>query len=299
MDNNPAHNLGIQESRACGPGFFVQTARVTFSRAQVSQLLDDFDVSPSRALGQNFVADPNTVRKIVRLACVDAETKVVEIGAGLGCLTLGLAETGAPVTAVEIDKHVLPALRETMSACSNVEVVEGDAMKLDWDAVLPPDNGPYVLVANLPYNIATPLVADILDEVPQIQRMLIMVQREAGERFAAPIGTKDFGAVTLKVSYWAKAKVLANVPRTIFVPRPNVDSVLVEIVRRDEVAVDVDRQELFALIRAGFAQRRKMLRRSLAGLVDENRFAVAGVDSTARAETLGLEDWARLVRAQS
>lgn len=272
---------------------------MTFSRAQVSQLLDDFDVSPSRALGQNFVADPNTVRKIVRLACVDAETKVVEIGAGLGCLTLGLAETGAPVTAVEIDKHVLPALRETMSACSNVEVVEGDAMKLDWDAVLPPDNGPYVLVANLPYNIATPLVADILDEVPQIQRMLIMVQREAGERFAAPIGTKDFGAVTLKVSYWAKAKVLANVPRTIFVPRPNVDSVLVEIVRRDEVAVDVDRQELFALIRAGFAQRRKMLRRSLAGLVDENRFAVAGVDSTARAETLGLEDWARLVRAQS
>ena len=277
----------------------MQTARVTFSRAQVSQLLDDFDVSPSRALGQNFVADPNTVRKIVRLARVDAETKVVEIGAGLGCLTLGLAETGAPVTAVEIDKHVLPALRETMSACSNVEVVEGDAMKLDWDAVLPPDNGPYVLVANLPYNIATPLVADILDEVPQIQRMLIMVQREAGERFAAPIGTKDFGAVTLKVSYWAKAKVLANVPRTIFVPRPNVDSVLVEIVRRDEVAVDVDRQELFALIRAGFAQRRKMLRRSLAGLVDENRFAVAGVDSTARAETLGLEDWARLVRAQS
>jgi 16S rRNA (adenine1518-N6/adenine1519-N6)-dimethyltransferase len=246
-------------------------------------------------LGQNFVADPNTVRRIARLAGVGPGTSVLEIGAGLGSLTLALAETGAAVTAVELDRHLLPVLRAEVEP-RGVTVIEGDALRLDWGPILG-KAAPWVLVANLPYNIATPLVADLLDAVPAIQRMLVMVQREVGERLAAHVGDEGYGAVSVKVDYWASAKIVGKVPASVFVPRPNVESALVQIVRRPVPAVDPDLVSagtLFALVRTGFAQRRKMLRRSLAGVAGPDAFACAGIDPAARAEELDVAAWGRL-----
>ncbi|HEX2038584.1 MAG TPA: 16S rRNA (adenine(1518)-N(6)/adenine(1519)-N(6))-dimethyltransferase RsmA [Acidimicrobiales bacterium] len=263
---------------------------MTLTRRDVVDLLDRYGLRPSRALGQNFVADPNTVRRIARLAGVGPDDRVVEIGAGLGSLTLALAETGASVVAVELDRYLVPVLREVVDP---VPVIEADAMSLDWAELLGGDS--WVLVANLPYNVATPLVLDLLDHVPQIARMLVMVQREVGERLAARVGDEAYGAVSVKVAYWAEASVVARVPASVFVPRPNVESALVSIVRRPAPAVDVDRERLFELVRAGFATRRKMLRRSLAGLVpDEATFLCAGVRPEARAEELDVEAWGRL-----
>ncbi|MDQ1393072.1 MAG: rRNA (adenine1518-N6/adenine1519-N6)-dimethyltransferase [Acidimicrobiaceae bacterium] len=269
---------------------------MTLTRRQTIELLETHGLRPSRALGQNFVADPNTVRRIARLAEVGAGDQVLEIGAGLGSLTLALAETGARVTAVELDRHLLPALRDNAEP-AGVEVVEGDAMTLDWAQLLGPVANSWTLVANLPYNIATPLVADLLDEVPAIGRMLVMVQREVGERLAAPAGADAYGAVSVKVAYWATAKVTGRVPASVFIPRPAVESVLVDIRRRSQPAVDpavVPARELFELVRAGFGHRRKMLRKSLEGLVGPQHFECAQIAPTARAEELDIAAWGRL-----
>ena len=266
---------------------------MTLSGADVRRLLDEYGLAPSRARGQNFVVDPHTVRRIARLAEVGEGDRVVEIGAGLGSLTLALAETGASVTAVEVDSRLLPALRSVVEP-AGVTVVEGDALRLDWPVLL--GAGPWALVANLPYNGATPLIADLLDGVPAIARMLVMVQREVGERLAAGPGDDAYGAVSVKVAYWATAKVVGRVRATVFHPVPNVESALVRIDRRPAPAVgtDVDREWLFRLVRAGFGQRRKMLRRSLAALVPAEAFVAAGIRPEARAEELAVEDWGRL-----
>ncbi len=267
-------------------------------RREAREVLDSNGLSPNRALGQHFVVDPNTVRRIARLAAVGPGDRVIEVGAGLGALTLALAETGAEVTAVEIDRGLVPVLRGIVEP-AGVTVVEGDAMALDWSALL--GDGPWVLVANLPYNVATPLIADLLRDVPVITRMLVMVQREAGERLVAGPGDVGYGGVSVRVAYWAEAAVVGRVPASVFLPRPDVESVLVELRRRGEPAVgpDVDRTRLFALIAAGFGQRRKMLRRSLSGLVDADAFARAEVRPEARAEELDLAAWARLARCPS
>ena len=271
---------------------------MTLSGADVRRLLDQHGLAPSRARGQNFVVDPNTVRRIARLADVGAGDRVVEIGAGLGSLTLALAETGASVTAIEVDTGLVPVLRTVVEPVG-VTVVEGDALRLDWGALL--GDEPWVLVANLPYNVATPLVADLLDGVPAIRRMLVMVQREVAERLAARPGDEAYGAVSVKVAYWATARVVGRVPATVFHPVPNVESALVHVERRDEPAVgaDVDRAWLFRLVGAGFGQRRKMLRRSLAGLVPPEAFTAAGVRPEARAEELSVEEWGRLAACTS
>ncbi len=267
------------------------------NKSDVTAHFERANARPSRALGQNFVVDANTVRKIVRLADVESTSRVVEIGAGLGSLTLAIAETGAAVTAVEIDRYLIEQLTENVRAHTNVAIVHADAMKIDWNELLPSTDGPYTLIANLPYNVATPLVADLLDFVPQITKMLIMVQKEVGDRLAAVPGEKAYGAVSVKVSYHATAKVVGLVPPTVFVPQPNVDSALVRIDRRAAPAVDptlVAPDRLFAIVRAGFAQRRKMLRGNLAGLVTPEAFERAGVAPTSRAEELRVEDWGRL-----
>jgi 16S rRNA (adenine1518-N6/adenine1519-N6)-dimethyltransferase len=271
---------------------------VTLTRRQVRELLAEHGLSPSRALGQNFVADPNTVRRIAHLAGVRPGDRVVEIGAGLGSLTVALTETGAEVTAVELDRHLLPILRSVVEPLG-VRVVEGDAMSLDWDGVLGGDAAAagqdrWSLVANLPYNVATPLVLDLLAHVRAIDRMLVLVQREVAERLAARPGSKAYGIPSVKVAYWADAEVVGRVPPTVFVPQPRVESALVRLRRLPHPPVDADPQRLFRLVEAGFGQRRKMLRRSLASLVEPSAFERAGVRPEARAEELGLEDWARL-----
>jgi 16S rRNA (adenine1518-N6/adenine1519-N6)-dimethyltransferase len=265
------------------------------SRARVDELLRTHGLAPRRDLGQNFVADPNTVRRIARLAGVGPGDRVVEIGAGVGSLTLALVECGAAVTAVELDRGLIPVLRDVLDG-SGVRIIEGDALRLDWADVLG-EAGGWALVANLPYNVATPLVADLLDGVPQIQRMLVMVQREVGERLCATPRTGAYGAVSVKVAYWARARVVGLVPASVFVPRPNVESALVEIVRRDTPPTDAPPAELFRLVRTAFGQRRKMLRRSLAEVVASATFAAADIDPTRRPEELDVVEWGRLTNA--
>ncbi len=269
---------------------------MTHSRPVIKAFLDDHGLAPRRDLGQNFVTDPNTVRKIAELARVGAGDHVVEIGAGLGSLTLALAETGANVTAVEVDHGVVPLLTEVVREIPNVRVVEANAMDVDWNELLDPDvpNG-WTLVANLPYNVGTPLVCDILDDVAHVTRLLVMVQREVAERFAAAPGSSAYGAVSVKASYWGTARIVGHVPATVFYPKPNVESALVEIERREPPAVDPG--QLFALVKTAFGQRRKMLRKSLASVVTAAEFEAAGIAPTARPEELGVDEWVRLTHA--
>ena len=238
--------------------------------------------------------------------------RVVEIGAGLGSLTAALAATGASVTAVELD-HRLAEILRSEAAPPGVRVVEGDALRLDWRSVLgtpggedagpagqgDPEEESWVLVANLPYNVATPLVIGLLETVPAIGRMLVMVQREVGERMAAAAGEDAYGGVSAKIAYWATARVVGRVPPTVFIPRPKVESALVSLERRPAPAVgaEVSYARLVHLINAGFSKRRKMLRGSLSGLVDDPAFVEAGIEPTARAEDLSVEDWGRLAAA--
>ena len=267
---------------------------MTLSRSDASRQLESAGLRAKRALGQNFVVDPNTVRKIARLANIEGHGHVVEIGAGLGCLTMALAETNADVTAVEVDDSLIPLLTENVGDLPNVRIVHADAMKIRWDELLSESNE-WALVANLPYNVATPLVADILDFVPPVKRMLVMVQKEVGERFCASPSTEAYGALSVKVAFYATARIVGLVPASVFLPRPNVESALVEIVRHSSpLDENVNAQQLFSLVKMGFAKRRKMLRGAMAGRVTPEQFEQAGISPTARAEELSVHDWIRL-----
>ena len=271
---------------------------MTHTRSALVALLQDHGLKPSRALGQNFVVDPNTVRRIARLSGVGPGDQVLEIGAGLGSLTLALVETGATVRAMEIDRYLIEPLRSVVEP-HGVRVHHADALNADYDEIL--GGEPAVVVANLPYNVATPLVLHLLESQPLIQRLLVMVQKEVGERMAAHAGDEAYGAVSLRVQYFADAKVVGKVSPSVFVPKPNVDSVLVSLVRRDQVRVDpalVSEDELFSVIRTAFGQRRKMLRRSLSAWTSDGVFERSGVAETRRPEELTLEEFAALVAAK-
>jgi 16S rRNA (adenine1518-N6/adenine1519-N6)-dimethyltransferase len=272
---------------------------VTLGAAAVADLLRRHDVRPRRSLGQNFVIDPNTIERVVRLADVGPGERIVEIGAGCGALTVALADAGAHVLAVEVDRRLLGALAE-VAADRAVTVLAADATDLGaWVPRLRADGGApgatdrWKLVANLPYNVATSLVLDVLDEVPQIDHLVVMVQREVAERLAAPPGHRAYGLPSLKVACWATAEVLGRVPPTVFWPRPRVESALLEVRRLPEPAAG-NPADLYRLARRAFAQRRKMLRASLRGVVDPAAFEAAGVDPAARPGELGVGDWSRL-----
>jgi 16S rRNA (adenine1518-N6/adenine1519-N6)-dimethyltransferase len=264
----------------------------------VRDLLAAHDRRPSRALGQHFLADPNLARKIVRLADVGPSDRVLEIGPGIGSLTVALAETGAHVVALELDRYLLPVLDEVVGDAPNVEVAQGDALVADLDALM--GSHEWACVSNLPYNVATPMVVRLLEEFPAMSRCLVMVQREVGERLVAGPGTKAYGAVSLKVAYYANARIVDTVAATVFVPPPNVESALVRFDRHAAPPVEVPSPDaLFHLVRTGFAQRRKTLRRALAPALGDRTEAVlaaAGIDGWARAEALDLADWARVCR---
>jgi 16S rRNA (adenine1518-N6/adenine1519-N6)-dimethyltransferase len=271
---------------------------VTHSRTELVALLNAHGLKPSRALGQNFVVDANTVRRIARLAGVGPDDQVLEIGAGLGSLTLALVETGASIIALEIDRYLIEPLRAVVEPLG-VRVHHGDALSADYDEIL--GARPTIVVANLPYNVATPVVLHLLETQPLVTRMLVMVQKEVGERLAAHARDDAYGAVSLRLQYFADAKVVGKVPPSVFVPRPNVDSALVAITRRDHVRVDPDlvsEAELFSVIRTAFGQRRKMLRRSLAEWTTDGVFERAGVAETRRPEELTIEEFAALAAAR-
>jgi 16S rRNA (adenine1518-N6/adenine1519-N6)-dimethyltransferase len=266
---------------------------VTLTRTQVAALLSAHGLAPSKALGQHFLVDPNTARRIVRLAQVGPGDLVLEVGPGLGSLTLALLDAGAQVTAVELDERLATVLAEVIDG--RCHVVVGDALTLDLAALC--GSGPVRVVANLPYNVAVPIVVRLLEEVPAVSTMLVMVQAEVAERLASPPGSRTYGAVSVKVDYYAQASAVGRVPRTVFLPEPNVDSALVAIERRATAAVDpglVSAERLFEVVRIAFGQRRKMLRRSLDGVVTPQAFERAGVDPTRRPEDLDVAAFGRL-----
>lgn len=274
-------------------------ALTSLTPTRIRALLDARGIRPSRALGQHFLADPNTARRIVRVAGVEPGDRVLEIGPGVGSLTLALLDAGAEVVALELDRRVLTVLAEVVG--DRVELVHGDALTADLGALAPPGRRPWRVVSNLPYNVATPVVMRLLHHAPQIASLLVMVQREVGERWTAPPGTKTFGALSVRVAYFATATTAGAVPASVFVPPPKVESVLVRLDRHRRPPVSVpSTDELFALLRAGFAHRRKTLRRSLRPLLGERTevtLAAAGIPAEARAETLDLSRWAALARA--
>ena len=251
------------------------------------------DLRPTKALGQNFVIDPNTIRKVVDVAGLNATDHVLEIGAGAGSLTLGLAAAAAKVTAIEFDRRLLPVLDEMLAGVTNVEVLAADALEVDLYAI-----EATTLVANLPYNIAVPVVMRVLEHAPRIETLVVMTQREVGERLVAGPGSKTYGQVSVLVRYFATASVAAKVSRRAFWPVPNVDSVMVRLVRRPPPS-GVDRELLFHLVKSAFAQRRKTLRNALvaAGFDDvEGALSTAGLDAGVRAEDLELASFVSLVQ---
>ena len=252
--------------------------------SQIQGLLDAHHLRPSKALGQHFLADNNMADHIVRLAGVRTGDHIVEVGPGLGSLTVALCDAGAHVRAVEIDRRLAAVLSDVVGD-RTVDVVITDALKVDWPALLA-DHDRWTMVSNLPYNVAIPVVMRALETAPMIERFLVMVQREVGERLAAVPGTKAYGAVSVKVAYYASADVVGTVPPAVFVPKPKVDSALVRLERRPAPsAANQDPERMFELIRAGFATRRKMLRRALDATLDrpsgehaDRVFHRAGID---------------------
>lgn len=267
---------------------------------EIRELAADLGLRPTKQLGQNFVHDPNTVRRIVRLAGVGPEHRVLEIGAGLGSLTLGLLGSGAHVAAVEIEPALVGRLPHTVDrlfpeAGDRLVALEADALRLRADAFSDP---PTVLVANLPYNVAVPVVLHVLAEFPTVQHGLVMVQREVADRIVAHPGGRVYGVPSVKTAWYCRTRKVGEVSRSVFWPVPHVDSALVAFERHAEV-LDVDRDTVFSLVDAAFAQRRKTLRTALAPWFGSPQraaelLASAGVDPRSRGEQLGVEQFAAI-----
>ena len=273
--------------------------------ADIRALAGALGVRPTKTRGQNFVIDPGTVRKIARTAGVGATDTVLEVGPGLGSLTLALLETGARVVAVEIDPVLAGALPGTVSARmpqarERLEVITADAMT----AELPPGPdgrpaSPTALVANLPYNVAVPVLLTLVERLPSLRRGLVMVQAEVADRLAAGPGSRTYGVPSAKLAWYAAAQRSATVGRSVFWPVPNVDSALVRLERRDPPETSATREEVFAVVDAAFGQRRKTLRSALAGWAGSPAAAgaaitAAGLDPTLRGERLDIVDFARI-----
>jgi 16S rRNA (adenine1518-N6/adenine1519-N6)-dimethyltransferase len=277
------------------------------SPGDIRELAGRLDVRPSKRLGQNFVIEPGTVRRIAALARLRPGDVVLEVGPGLGSLTLALLEAGAGrLLAVEIDRALAAALPRTIAArapelASRVSVVAADALRIGAGDL---PAAPAVLVANLPYNVAVPVVLHLLAALPALRRGLVMVQAEVADRLCAAPGSRVYGAPSAKLAWFAGARPAGPVPRSVFWPVPNVDSRLVAFTRRDPPPTTATREEVFAVVDAAFRQRRKTLRAALSGWAGsaseaERLLRAAGLDPGARGETLGIAGFARLAAART
>ncbi len=271
--------------------------------SEVRELATRLGLRPTKQRGQNFVVDANTVRRIVRLSGVGPQDSVVEVGPGLGSLTLALLPQVAHVCAIEIDPLLAQALPGTVAAHQPAHVDRLDLVLADALAVTQlPDPQPTALVANLPYNVSVPVVLSFLERFPSIERALVMVQLEVAERLAAPPGSKTFGVPSLKAAWYADVRLAGTVSRSVFWPVPNVDSGLVSLIRRPPPTTSASRAEVFRCVDAAFAQRRKTLRAALAGwagspVLAEAILRQAGVDPSTRGEQLHIAAFSAIAAA--
>ncbi|MCI1218604.1 16S rRNA (adenine(1518)-N(6)/adenine(1519)-N(6))-dimethyltransferase RsmA [Bifidobacterium crudilactis] len=269
--------------------------------ADIRRIAAEAGISPTKKLGQNFVIDPGTVRKIVRESGIGSDDLVLEVGPGLGSLTLGILEVGAHLTAVEIDPPLAARLPSTVSeynrdGANRLNIVNQDALLLQ-DTNLPAEYGTtdFTLVANLPYNVATPILLTLLERFPHLTRFLVMVQKEVADRLVASPGTKIYGTPSAKLAWYGTAKRAGTIGRNVFWPAPNVDSALVLFTRDKAEARDINsRASVFDLIDAAFQQRRKTLHAALRQRVGDQAYALSGIDPTRRGETLGIDEFMRL-----
>jgi 16S rRNA (adenine1518-N6/adenine1519-N6)-dimethyltransferase len=271
---------------------------VSLTRTEVKNLLLKYEIHPKKSLGQNFVVEPNTIRQIIKLADLDPANFVIEVGSGLGSLTLALLESCEHVTAVEVDDVLVKILKEVTGEQieNKLRIIHADVMTLDLKQVLEERSNHWNLVANLPYNIAVPMICDFLEKAPLISKMTVMVQREVAERMIAKVGDKAYGLPSVKIEYFAEAKIIADIPPTVFIPKPRVESSIVQIVRRDNPIISEDYEILFSLIKSAFRHRRKMLRSSLKGILSTDDFTATEIDPTKRAENLTLKEWELLTK---
>ncbi|MDY0944805.1 16S rRNA (adenine(1518)-N(6)/adenine(1519)-N(6))-dimethyltransferase RsmA [Frigoribacterium sp. CFBP9039] len=268
--------------------------------AEIRDLAEMLGIQPTKKLGQNFVHDANTVRRIVTASGVSAGTSVVEIGPGLGSLTLGLLEAGSSVVAVEIDKRLAAQLPQTvgmLQPAADLTVIVDDAMRVTTLPVAPTH-----LVANLPYNISVPVLLHFLEHFDSLQHGLVMVQSEVGLRLAAEPGSKIYGSPSIKAAWYGEFRAAGQVSRQVFWPVPNVDSILVAFDRRAPRGSETERLAVFALVDAAFQQRRKMMRQSLSSLYGSSAAATetlerAGIAPTIRGEQLTVDDFLAIARA--
>ncbi|WP_158842468.1 16S rRNA (adenine(1518)-N(6)/adenine(1519)-N(6))-dimethyltransferase RsmA [Saccharothrix deserti] len=288
-----------EDSTPAGPGSQL------LGPADVRRLAAELDIRPTKKLGQNFVHDPNTVRRIVTAAALRPDDVVLEVGPGLGSLTLALLPSCRALVAVEIDEVLADRLPLTVTErapdlADRLSVVHADAMRVTA-AQMPVE--PTALVANLPYNVAVPVVLHLLAELPSLRTGLVMVQSEVADRMAAGPGSKVYGVPSVKLAWYADARRAGPVPRSVFWPVPNVDSALVAFERHPPLST-VDHKRLFSLVDAAFAQRRKMLRGALSGWAGsaaeaERLLVAAGVDPAVRGEQLGVSDFVRIAEVAS
>ncbi len=275
----------------------------------VRELAGRLNVRPSKRLGQNFVVEPGTVRRIAALAAIGPEDVVLEVGPGLGSLTLALLEAGAGrVVGVEIDPVLAAELPRTIVArapqlADRVAVVAADALHIEGHDLAAVSGSPSVLVANLPYNVAVPVLLHLLAALPSLRRGLVMVQAEVADRMCAGPGSRVYGTPSVKLAWFAAARTAGPVPRSVFWPVPNVDSRLVAFTRRDPPDTTASREEVFAVVDAAFRQRRKTLRAALSGWAGsapeaERLLRAAGLDPGARGESLDVAEFARLAAAR-
>lgn len=265
--------------------------RAYLGAGDVKRLLAEAGVRPSKYRGQNFLADPNIVRRIVRTAGVVHGDRVLEVGVGLGSLTVGLLDVGAAVVGLEVDAGLADVAR---GVAPGADIRVADATAVDWAALLA--GGDWSMVANLPYSVGTRVLLEILETAPMLRAATVMVQREVGERLAAGPGQAGYGAVSVKVAYYARAGIAFRVPPSVFVPQPEVDSVVVRV-ERHAPPVAVEPRALFAVVEAGFAQRRKTLRSALRarwGQSVEAALEAAAIEGSRRAETLSLAEFGAL-----
>jgi 16S rRNA (adenine1518-N6/adenine1519-N6)-dimethyltransferase len=272
--------------------------------AEVRRLAEELGVRPTKQLGQNFVIDPNTIRRIVAAARLSPQDVVVEVGPGLGSLTLGLLDTAARVVAVELDPVLAAALPRTVAErapelADRFELVQADALRVREL----PGPAPTALVANLPYNVAVPVLLTMLERFPSLRRALVLVQAEVADRLASEPGGRVYGVPSVKARWYAEVRRAGSIGRNVFWPAPHVESGLVALERRDPPRTDAPREAVFAVIDAAFAQRRKTLRAALGGWAGsparaEELLRRAGVDPGARGESLGVAEYAAIAAAR-
>ena len=275
------------------------------SRKSTAEIIEKYHFSFQKKFGQNFLVDSSILDRIIESAQITKEDCVLEIGPGIGTMTQRLAEEARAVVAVEIDRNLLPVLADTLSAYENVTVINADILKLDLNRIVEEHNGgrPVKVVANLPYYITTPIIMALFEKKVPLHSVTIMVQKEVADRMRVGPGTKDYGALSLAVQYYAKPEIVTKVPAGCFMPKPNVDSAVIRLTRYEKPPVEVeDETWLFAVIRASFNQRRKTLANGLANAgypgigrrQVEEVLSAMGLAAAVRGETLTLEQFAEL-----